>query len=175
MTLPTEIQLPLEDNIDVEYMRTLIKRLEGMYEDMVQNINGDTVDFVPILKDTATDTTYTYTIQEGWYFRQGLLVDVWFHVTWTAIASGTPTGNLYVQLPYEVLNSSNMPFTGCVQSSVVDFGTDLTQIVINGIPTTFRGEFYGVGSGQTMANITANTAAGTLIGHIRYVGNEFEG
>jgi len=182
MTLPLEIQLPLneekiksgEPEMMLEYQRELIKRLEQMYEDMTQNINGDIRDFTPILKDTATATTYTYTHQVGWYLRQGLMVDVWFDVTWSAIDSGTPTGNLYVELPYEVFDAQQKPFVGVLQTSTLAYGTGLTVLTINGIPGTFRGEIWGSGSGATTANVTANTAAGQLIGHIRYVGQEYE-
>lgn len=182
MTLPVNIQLPLEKdkitsedvNENYEYQKELIRKLEKMYRDMTQNINGDYEEFTPILKDTATDTTYTYTNVEGWYLRQGIMVDIWFDVTWSAIATGTPTGNLYLELPYKAFNAELKPFVGVLQTSTLAYGTGLTALTINAIPNTFRGEIWGSGSGAATANVTADTAAGQLIGHIRYVGIEFE-
>ena len=182
MTLPIEIQLPLseaklesgEPSQLTEYMRELIRKLEEMYKDMAQDINGDIREFTPVLMDAATDTTYTYSSQVGWYLRQGIMVDYWFDVVWTAIDTGTPTGNLYVQLPYQVFDAQQKPFVGVLQTSTLAYGTGLTYLTINGIPGTFRGEIWGSGDGATTANVTANTAAGQLIGHIRYVGSEYE-
>lgn len=183
MTLPTETQLPLDKDLiesedskdNYEYMRQLVRKLEDLYENITEEINGSLQDFTPILKDTATDTTYTYVNRVAWYLRQNLIVDVWFDIEWSAIDTGTPTGNLYLELPYEVLNTTRMPFVGVVQASGIDFGTNLTQITINAIPSTFRGEFWGSGSTQTMLNIPANTSSGRLMGHVRYPGEEFEG
>lgn len=184
MTLPINIQLPLDNNRIIsddksenyEYQRELVRKLETMYRDMTQNINGDYEEFTPTLKDSdiTTNATYTYTFREGWYLRQGIMVDVWFDVSWNGIASGSPAGNLYLELPYKAFNAELKPFVGVLQTSTLAYGTGLTALTINAIPDTFRGEIWGSGSGAATANVTANTAAGQLIGHIRYVGIEFE-
>ena len=182
MTLPTTIQLPLDDDkirsgepeeLD-NYLAELVRKLEEMYEDMTAQINGTIESFTPVLKDTATASTYTYTSQSGWYLRQGLMIDYWFDVTWSAIASGTPSGNLYIELPYTVFDAEQKPFVGTLQTSTLAYGAGLTTLTINAIPSTLRGEIWGSGSGAPMANVTANTAAGQLIGHVRYVGNEYD-
>lgn len=182
MTLPVETQLPLSTHLIrtgnptqlMEYMRELVRKLQENYRNMAQNINGEIRDFPPVMMDTDTATTYTYTHQIGWYFRQGLMVDYWFDVLWTAIDTGTPTGDLYVQLPYEAFDVEEKPFVGVLQTSTLAYGAGLTTLTINAIPATFRGEIWGSGSAAATANVTANTSAGQLIGHIRYVGIEYE-
>ena len=132
-----------------------------------------------MLKDSNTDATYEYDEnagghQEGWFLRQGLLVDYWFDVAWTGIATGAPDGNLYIELPYKVFNAQQKPFVGVLQTSTLAYGAGLTTLTVNAIPGTIRAEIWGSGTGVTEANVTADTAAGQLIGHIRYVGEEFE-
>lgn len=186
MTVPTNIIFPTHpdglltaDPKDIErYFRELNFTLQQMYEQLAQGINGDIkADFaiqrqqwVPILKGTSTPGSFTYTNQYGWVLRQGLLVDVWFDVSWSA--SGGAAGNLYVELPYEVALSNGKPFVGVVQSSTLAY-TGGTGIVVNAISSTYRGEFWNVGSGFTTAN-QAVVASGQLIGHLRYIGKQDE-
>lgn len=182
MTLPTNIILPLHaehitsgDPKDLEkYLRELNFSLQKMYEQLAQGINGDIrADYgqgrqkwVPVLKGTSTEGTFTYSHQSGWVLRQGIVTDVWGDVEWTG--SGTAAGNLYVELPYKVALTNDKPFVGVVQSSTLAY-TGGTGIVVNGISDTYRGEFWNVGSGFATANQSV-VAAGQLIFHIRYIG-----
>jgi len=188
MTLPTNIIFPLRTDMlrsgnpeDLDrYMRELIFSLQSMYEQLAQGINGDIrSDFsqesrtwTPILKDTANSgTTFTYDHQTGWVYRQGLFVDVWCDVEWTA-NSGAITGNMYIELPYEVANTNNIPFVGVVQPSVFTF-TGGTECVVNAIDDTYRAEIWNTGDGFTTAN-QGSVAAGRIIMHIRYLGKQNE-
>lgn len=181
MTLPSTIILPLRPETflnDFEsvnnYLRELTVALQDMYGDVASSVNGDFkadafVDrdqWTPTLKGTTAAGTFTYTHQVGWVLRQGIMTDVWFDIAWTA--SGGAGGNLYVELPYQVALSAQKPFVGVCQSSAFAY-TGGTGIVVNGIPNTFRGEFWNVGSGFTSANQTV-VASGQLIGHLRYIG-----
>lgn len=181
MTLPTNIILPSpttnpEDQI--KYIQELVASLQRMYEDMTDKINGNFRSdygqegdiWTPILKGTTADGSFTYSNQTGWALRQGIMVDAWFDISWSA--TGGATGNLYIELPYQVAISNGMPFVGVVQPSDFAF-TGGTGIVINGIQNTFRGELWNVGSGFTTAR-QAVVSSGRLIGHIRYIGVEFE-
>jgi len=186
LTLPTNIILPFQtDHInsqeprDMEnYLRELNFSLERMYEDVAQGINGNIrsnfgvgrQNWIPTLKGTGTAGSFTYTHQSGWAFRQGLLVDAFFDVEWSAV--GGAAGNLYIELPYKVALANNMPFVGVVQSSVLAY-TGGTGIVINAISDTFRGEFWNTGSAFATAN-QAVTATGRLIANIRYIGQQNE-
>lgn len=183
MTVPQTIILPLHSEqiksgkpeaLD-KYMRELIFSLQRMYEDLAQGINGDIrADFsepnrqwTPILKDTANaGTTFTYDHQIGWVLRQGIFVDVWGDLKWTA-NTGAITGNMYVELPYKVAVTEQKPFVGVVQPSIFTY-TGGTECVINAIDDTYRGEIWNTGSGFTTAN-QGSVAAGHLIFHIRYI------
>lgn len=196
MTLSTSIQLPLHSDYMKSgspehmeaYLRELVFSLQTMYEDIAVNVNGaflsnfdqQRFQWVPTLKDTAdSTTTFTYDHQVGWAFRQGLLIDLWFDIQWTGVSAGTTNGNMYIDLPFEVIDSTistsstEKPFVGVLQPSAFAY-TAGTECVINAIPNTYRGEIWNVGDGFTTAN-QGSTATGQLIGHIRYIGVENEG
>lgn len=187
MTLPTQLKLPsIElDNVQsiqdqIVYIRELTFTLEEMYEDLAQGINGDIfadtfsgrTRWLPVLRDTANSgTTFTYTNQTGWSLRQGLITDCWFDITWSG-NTGAITGNMYIDLPYKLAMSANMPFVGICQPGTFTF-TAGTECVLNAIPDTYRCEVWNTGDAFTTAN-QGSVAAGHLIGHIRYIGQEIE-
>lgn len=167
-----------ENRKDMEvHWREFVVSLNRMYETVAQATNGtfrtagldEGRAWIPVLNG-ATPGTFTYSQQYGWIYRQGLLVDCWFDVAWTAV--GTAAGNLYLELPYKVAITSGMPFVGVVQSSAITY-TGGTGIVVNAISNTYRAEFWNVGSGFTTAN-QAVVGSGRLIGHVRYIGQQNE-
>jgi hypothetical protein len=137
------------------YWRELIFDLKRMYEELAYGINGNLRSYVsespitwtPTLNGSTTGT-FTYDHQVGWLWRQGNFIELWFDVKWTAV--GTAANNLYLELPYEVALSDQKPFVGAVQSSGVTY-TGGTNLFINAIPDTLRGEFWYTGSGVTAA------------------------
>lgn len=183
MSLPSTIILPLrvnyQDEEDIErYQTDLVKELEGMYEDIADNVNGfirndteaDQAKWTPTLNGTNAGT-FTYTAQVGWSIRQGIYTTLYFDITWNAI--GTAAGNLYLELPYRVTLSSGMPFVGVLQPSSIGFGAGNTNLVINAIPNTYRGEVWSIGSAAATANL-AVPATGRLAGHLTYIGLQDE-
>lgn len=182
MTLPINIKFPpvqQSENLN-KYLEELTISLEEMYEDLAQTINGDifanafigSENWTPVLKDSANAaTTFTYDHQIGWCLRQGLITDCWFDVKWTA-NSGAITGNMFVELPYKVALTDEKPFIGICQPSIFAF-TGGTACVLNAISDTYRCEVWNTGDGFTTAN-QGSVAAGQLIGHIRYIGQEIE-
>lgn len=188
MTLPITTILPIHSGkiqqggkeLD-SYMRELIFTLQRQYEDLANAINGDfkrSVDpgsfqWTPVVGDSAdNDTTFNYDHQVGLALRTGLLVDIWFDVEWTSVASGTTAGNMEIDLPYQVTESLQKPFVGVVQPSVFTY-TGGTECVINARPESFLLDVWNVGDGFTTAN-QGSVTAGHLIGNIRYVGKEIE-
>jgi hypothetical protein len=182
--IPSQIVLPyhefdIQDRKLAAYIKELIVQLERAYETTARNVNGDirsdqstqTPAFTPTIRSSNNDQgTITYTHQTGWVFRQGLLVDVWFDVQWSA-ASGTPTGNLILDLPYEVANSSNKPFVGTCQASNITFTNDYA--VCNATPDTRELTFWDCASATATAQI-AFDSSGQVIGHVRYIGKAEE-
>ena len=191
MTLPTNINLPLHsDRIQSEdpkqldnYFRDLVFELTRMYERIAQGVNGDIRGDFGLTEATWTPTikgitegaapVVTYTHQVGYVLRKTLIVDVWFDIEWSAVVDFS--GSLYVDLPYKVAmvsTASTMPFVGVVQPSDITY-TGGTEMVINAIPDTFRGELWNVGDAFTTANQII-PATGRLIGHLRYLGTALE-
>lgn len=184
MTLPSNIIFPLRvdfnDLADVDrYLGDLTFELQRMYENLAQGINGDIRGsaftqrnrWTPVLKGTTVEGTFTYTHQIGWTLRQGIIVDSWFDIEWTD--SGAATGNLFIELPYEVANSEEKPFSSALQTSTIDYGAGRTILSINAIPNTFRGEIWSSGSTVATANVVV-AAVGQLIGYVRYIGKANE-
>lgn len=180
MTLPTSNIYPAVTTFRAmddltKYLRDLVFALEDRDEQLADAINGDIrgnaftqrEQWTPVLKGATTAGTFTYTHQIGWVYRQGLLVDVWFDILWTAQAGAA--GNLYVELPYRVAVSAGKPFVGPLQTATIGYGAGQTVLNVNAIPNTFRGEIWSSGSAAATANI-AVAAAGQLIGHVRYMG-----
>jgi len=182
MSLPTTIILPLradygnDEDID-RYLRDLVFELQSMYENMTDNINGfirnnadvDQSQWQPTLNGTVPGT-FTYLLQVGWSIRQGIYTHVFFDIIWSGSTAG---GNLYLELPYKVTFSNGRPFVGVVQPSAISFGAGNTNLVINAIPNTYRGEIWTVGSGAASANL-AVPAGGQISGHLMYIGIDGE-
>jgi hypothetical protein len=176
MTLPTSIDLPLrvdyqsDEDID-RYLKDLVYELQEMYERITENVNGsirnyadtDQTQWVPTLNGTVSGT-FTYTQQVGWSIRQGIYTEIFADISWS---STTAAGNLYIELPYNVTLSNGMPFVGTVQPSSIAFAG--SNLVINAIPNTYRGEIWSIGSGLATANL-AVPASGRLIIHSKYIG-----
>jgi len=188
VTVPENIIFPLHTELlrsnkpeDLEkYMREFVSSLQEMYEQLAYGINGDIRSdtfqpnqrWTPIVKDTANSgTTFTYDHQTGWVYRQGIITDVWCDVQWTA-NSGAITGNMYIELPYKVSLTNNIPFVGVVQPSVFAF-TGGTACVANAISNTYRAEIWNTGTGFTTAN-QGSVSAGRIIMHLRYIGVSIE-
>jgi len=187
MTIPTNIVFPLhEEKISqgnptdlAKYLTELVFTLQRMYEEIAQATNGNIrADFLeqdrrwtPTLKDTGTAATFTYAHQNGWAFRRGLNVDAWFDIEFSA-PSVAPTGNMYIELPYKVAETTQMPFVGVAQTS--NFGyTSGTYCVVNAISDTFRAEIWNVGNGTATTNQLTPTS-GRIFGHISYIGQQDE-
>jgi len=182
MSLPSNITLPLRVNYSSDedmdrYLSDLVFELQGMYENLTENINGyirnsgdiDQSQWLPTLNGTVAGT-FTYTQQVGWSIRQGIYTQLFFDITWSA---STATGNLYLELPYKVANSNGMPFVGTLQPSSITFGAGKTNLVINAIPNTYRGEIWTVGSAAATSNL-AVPASGRIAGSLMYIGLEDE-
>lgn len=161
------------------YIVKMVYELQSMYDDLADGINGNIKSsygiqkeqWTPILKGSTVTGSFTYVNQTGWVFRQGLLVDAWGDLSWSA--SGGATGNIYVELPYKVANTTNNPFIGCVQASSVAYGAGNTTLFIDAISDTYRGEIWQSGSGIAISHLPVS-ATGQFMFHIRYLGVQDE-
>lgn len=178
MTLPIELILPLnEERLETadpkqiaSYVRELVTTLSRSYQDISQSINGDIRQFLPVVAGMTTDGTGTYTVQDGWYLRKGLLVDFWYAVVWTAHSG---TGQIKINLPYKVKKSINNPFVGEVHG-VYNYAAGYTGMFSLGLSDTFNNAIYAEGPGGVAVFPLQLLTSGTLWGHIRYIGQEIE-
>jgi hypothetical protein len=178
MTLPTDIILPLRpeqinsaDPAQRElYTRDLIYSLTRMYQDIAQNVNGDIREYSVTVEGSTTAGSATYTNQTGIYLRQGLMVDVWFNVTWSG---HTGSGDMYVTLPYQVFKGLFDPWVGELFVSTIALTGGYTGTFGIAFSESFKYVVVQYGSGLPALNL-ALPASGSLYGHVRYVGTEFE-
>lgn len=178
MTLPTEWIFPLNEERlhsnnaqDIgDYVEELVTTLTAMYAQVSQATNGDIREFTPIVIGLTTPGEGTYTVQDGWVLRKGLLVDIWFTVQWSG---HTGTGQLYIQLPYKVKNSLSDPFVGQLNGSY-NYGGGYTGMFTLAHPNTFQNAAYVDGPGGIGVLPLQLLTSGALFGHIRYIGQEIE-
>jgi len=184
MTLPTDTVYPnFEPTEEIgtlnEYIEDLVEVLQDRDTEISLTVNGKILSsflnppdqWQPTLYGSTVAGNFTYEERVGWCLRQGLMTDVYFDLRWSA--NGGATGNLYIELPYRVANSTSKPFVGVVQTATLAYGAGQSYLTLNAIPNTYRCEIWSSGSGNATANISA-VPAGQLIGHVRYIGVDNE-
>lgn len=180
MTLPTDIVFPLQSDLlkagDPEslnlYMRNLMKTLTDMYQQVAQNVNGYIRKWTPIAYGLTTEGEGTYTHQDGWLRRSGIITELWFDIGWS---DHTGTGGLAILLPYKAAKSSNDPWVGMIQSVSAsnNFGSGYTYLVWKAEQDTTQGTIVRCGS--TVASDTQQIDnVGSYVGYIQYLGQELE-
>jgi hypothetical protein len=182
MTLPNTTVLPVHSDKIKEggegldgYIQDLVFTLQRQYEDTANAVNGDyrtssetgSRQFIPTVRGASTQGAGTYTTQNAWVLRKGILVDFWFNIVWTG---HTGTGTLQIDLPYIAAQTDGNLFTGTVYTESLSF-TGVTYGIVDDSARTMR--IQQSQSGGSVANIAVATA-GTLKGHVRYVGQSIE-
>lgn len=178
MTLPTDLIFPMNTDLikagDPEsmqrYLTDLTESLTEMYRQVAENVNGSIKFTQPAVAGNIISGTGTYTRQVGAYLRQGILVDFWFDIEWSA---HTGTGGVVVKLPYKVAKSQVDPWVGNAQTSNINLGAGYTTTFGVASQNTFNYAIIRQGSAVPIDNITL-PASGRVLGHARYIGQEFE-
>ena len=178
MTLPTDINLPVPENLFEEgskynvetYLEELNVRLSDMYQDIAQNVNGYIKPWTPIVYGLTTAGTGTYVNQYGWVRRAGIITECWMDVSWTA---HTGTGRVGIQMPYQAAASSGSPFVGVIESSGANVFPGFTYLTWRVEPNTIEGVIVKSGDGIVSARLGL-AASGGFRGFIRYIGKEIE-
>jgi len=182
MTLPLTTILPLHsadikkggDSLD-KYMRELVFSLQRQYEDVAQAVNGDirrstdsgSVKFTPTVRGSTAEGAGTYSRQIAWVLREGLMVDYWFDIAWTA---HTGTGTIQVNLPYQCAQTDSNLFVCPLFTETITFTGNPYGVANTGLRTM---DVRQSRSAAAFASITMINAA-TIRGCIRYVGQEIE-
>ena len=184
MTLPINYKLPELNKDDspeqtTSYLQDLTYELQNMYEKTAQNVNGvfrnsldvDGSQYIPTLAGSTVAGTFTYSRQEAYVLRQGLMTDVWFDVIWSSVGGGT--GQLRLDLPYKITRHAGIFFTGECFMNQAPFPVGATALVLLGLTNTFQTTFQAYGSGIDTSAINVY-GAGRVGGHLRYIGIEDE-
>jgi hypothetical protein len=146
-------------------------QLEKSLRDIGSAVNGDIREFTPTIFATGTAGTITYTTQEGWYVRQGQMVDYWYDITWSAWA-GAPTGSIRMSLPLKVWKSdSNFWVNPCMAEGVTFANIADTVAHMICFTDTYYADLTSSGNNRTLG-VIAPQAAGTIRGHVRYLGQQ---
>ena len=104
----------------------------------------------------------------GWYFRQTQIVDYWFSAVWSGWVGGV--GNIQMSLPLKTWMSDFDFWAGSLISSNVSFANASdTYCVPIAVNNSYDCEFIS-GRHNAASGKVAVQSAGSLIGHIRYIG-----
>ena len=174
LPLNTNYPTPDKEEDQQQYLSDLVKKIQDDYEEIALAVNGTIMSSVdtlgdlwtPSLKGTTIPGTFTYVNRFSWAVRVGIMVDIFFDISWTVT---TATGNLYLELPYAVIKGSGIPFVGAVQTSTIAYSAGKSYLSCNAIPGTSRCEFWQSGSAGAMSNL-AVPAVGQICGSVRYIG-----
>jgi len=162
MTLPLTTILP-------EDYKDLRNELTANYEKQSRAINGNEDRWTPVIEGSTTDGVGTYTNQIGYYYRQGLMTDVWFFITWSA---HTGTGNMRVTLPLKIRRAAENFFVGELEITGLTLNANYTYATIQGENDSRLAYIMENGGGQTLQNIAVFNGAAEMRGHLRYIGQE---
>jgi len=164
--IPTNIYLAnnLEDHTE---------KIKEMYNTLSSSVNGTATSFDPVLTGSTTAGTPTYTTQEGWYYIQGIIVDYWFNVVWSAWATGA--GDIQLGLPYTVYNTVTNLWVGecSVTGLTLADPSDTFVHPIGKVSTKFC-RFVSGHHNAASGIVQINTAGGVnttggIRGHLRYI------
>lgn len=162
MRLDTEYRLsddPAEQKVQLE------KALRKISE----STNGVIKEFTPTVYGKTTPGTLTYIDQEGWYLRQGQIVDYWFYVSWK-FGAGGGAGNLQMSLPSKTWMSEENIWVGSVMSNDITYTNAAhTYCVPIAIKDSYDCEFVS-GTHNSTRTFVQFQALGGFNGHIRYIG-----
>ena len=171
MTLPTDYIFPEPTNETFlspleakSYLRQLTRSLTDMYQDIVDNVNGYMEYYTPKVTGVST-----YTVQQGYYRRSGIITQYWFDVVWTA---STAAGDVTIELPYEVADNTAEPWVGVVESTSSS-NTFTGYLTLNADPGTYNCYIRDNVSGSASTNLALANAGG-FRGFIEYVGKDLE-
>jgi hypothetical protein len=149
----------------------ITEQLTTLYKDLAIGINGDIFIWEPSVYGGSVSGTTTYDHRSGWAWRRGLMVDLWMDVQWTG---STGSGDLTIALPYKVINSDNQPFVGVIENrSGLNLDVGYTYLTWRASPNTFESTIRESGDNVSSQPLSL-TNSGRLIGHICYIGQEYE-
>jgi len=147
--------------------------IRRMYRHLAGAINGSYYDRVPTVSGSGTAGSPTYTTQVGYQLRQGLLVDIWFDIEWSAI--GGASGNIQLDLSYKSTKVNGNPFVSAIYGSKCWYSPNYDYLTIVLGSDSNVATIYENGAKVTAQPLTFARAGstGAIRGHLRYIGQEY--
>lgn len=139
-----------------------------MYQDIAVAFNGSLREWTPTISGSTTNGSGTYTTNEGYYYRQGLLCHVWFYLVWTA---HTGTGNIKLDLPFNVRLSAQDFYTDSVEVANIALSANYNYFMIRADSNSSQASLIEVGTNNSPQAVTMDVA-GSLRGHLVFLGQE---
>lgn len=159
------VTLPLDKTFDDSDVARLSIEVRRMYQTFSRQISGIAEDFTPVAKGASAAGVGTYSIQRGIYILQGLMVDVYFDIQWSA---HTGTGNLYIELPH-VSQFTDISYPGTVLNITggLNYTAGYTESKLR-VGSNSRKCFVLEDGDAVATQSLAVMAAARIIGHARY-------
>jgi len=156
--------IPLTTDLSKDAEEARIQQIDN-YQQLASLSNGRLEEWTPTMYGSTTHGTPTYNTQQGLYFIQGVMTDIWFAINWAT--AGSAAGNLTLDLPVIISKGPNWVFPLII--SAVSLTANYTHISIQVINNTATGLIYEVSatSGLPMKALTWAKTSGTIWGHIR--------
>ena len=157
--------LPSEYNFSGDAQEQL-RQLKNMYLSLRESVEGYTQSFDGVVYGSSTAGTCTYTKNDCYYVRRGVIVDVFYGVTWTG---HTGTGNLYLKLPFFEKGFTDSVNASAVIAANITFPAGTVYLVARSLANNDFIRIEAIKSATTPAILTI-PAAGTLYFHHSYIG-----
>lgn len=147
------------------------REITNFYRDIASEVNGTFKEFTPVLYGSTTAGTLTYTNQTGFYYRKGIMVDLFLSVDFTAI--GGAVGSIQIDLPFFSKQLISTPWNACCYTSGLSFSANYTNAFLVLEQNSRTATLFENGSGQTAQALTFATAGtGGIKCHLRYIGQQ---
>ena len=158
MTLPSEFTFREPEN--------LVRDLSEMYRILRESIEGYTEEFEGVIFGSSADGVGTYTSNDCYYVRRGVVVDLFCHMEWSA---HTGTGDLRVKLPFFEKGFVSPTSVSAIRTYNLTWPAGSTHVILKGQPDQDYALIEGCRDAGTVQTVQMDGAAAISFHH-RYIG-----
>jgi hypothetical protein len=159
MTLPSEYNFG-------ESVEEQLRQLKDMYLRLRESVEGYTQEFEGVVFGSSTAGTCTYSVNNCYYVRRGIVIDVFYGVAWSG---HTGTGNLHLKLPFFEKPFASSPSISAVIAGNITFPASTVYLVARSISNQ---DYVRIDAVRSAANptIVSLPASGNIYFHHNYIG-----
>ena len=159
MTLPSDYTFSKDIN-------ELDLQLNDMYRRLREQIDGYTESFDGKIYGSTSAGTATYSLNQCYYVRRGIFVDVFYFITWSG---HTGTGDLRIQLPFYEKGHPSSVSISAIRTSNLTYPSGTDYCVLEGAPNEDYAVIRGCRDGSS-PQIVQMDAAANISFHHSYIG-----